>query len=85
MQRTRVISLLGATGVFVLLGAGVGYVVVGLSESLLAGILGFGVASLLYLVTEELLAEAHEEPDTPVVTATFFAGFLAPLLMAALE
>ncbi len=53
--------------------------------SFLAGILGFGVASLLYLVTEELLAEAHEEPDTPLVTSTFFAGFLLPLVMAAIE
>ncbi len=84
MARSRVISLLGATGVFVLLGAAVGYAVVGASGSLLAGILGFGVASLLYLVTEELLAEAHEEPDTPFVTTTFFAGFLAPLVMAAM-
>ncbi len=81
MPGSRVVSLLGATGVVVLIGAAVGYVVVGLSGSFLAGILGFGVASLLYLVTEELLAEAHEVPDTPFVTATFFAGFLAPLVM----
>jgi len=81
MPGSRVVSLLGVTGVVVLIGAAVGYVVVGLSGSFLAGILGFGVASLLYLVTEELLAEAHEVPDTPFVTATFFAGFLAPLVM----
>jgi zinc transporter, ZIP family len=85
MPGSKVITLLGATGVVVVLGAAVGYAVVGMSASFLAGILGFGVASLLYLVTEELLAEAHEEPDTPFVTATFFAGFLAPLLMAAFE
>jgi ZIP family zinc transporter len=55
-----------------------------MSGGFLAGVLGFGVASLLYLVTEELLAEAHEVPDTPVVTATFFAGFLLPIIIAAI-
>lgn len=44
-------------------------------------LVAFAVAALLYLVTEELLVEAHEEPDTPWVTALFFAGFLAVLLV----
>jgi len=85
MPGSRVLSLMGAVSVVVLVGAAVGYVVVELSGSFLAGILGFGVASLLYLVTEELLAEAHEVPDTPLVASTFFAGFLLPLVMAAFE
>ncbi|MCS0588306.1 ZIP family metal transporter [Massilia norwichensis] len=38
--------------------------------------LAFGVAALLYLVTEELLVEAHEEIETPVQTAMFFLGFI---------
>lgn len=38
--------------------------------------LAFGVAALLYLVTEELLVEAHEEPETPLQTAMFFLGFI---------
>ncbi len=84
MARSRVVFLMGAAGVAMLFGAAVGNVVVGLSGAFLAGILGFGVSSLLYLVTEELLAEAHEEPDTPIVTATFFAGFLLPLVIAAI-
>ncbi len=84
MTRSRVVFLMGATGVAMLVGAGVGNVVVGLSGAFLAVILGFGVSSLLYLVTEELLAEAHEAPDTPIVTATFFAGFLLPLVLAAI-
>lgn len=42
--------------------------------------LGFGEAALLYLVTEELLREAHEREDTTFTTATFFLGFLAILL-----
>lgn len=36
----------------------------------------FGLVALLYLVTEELLAEAHERPETPWGTAMFFVGFL---------
>jgi zinc transporter, ZIP family len=84
MSRSRAVSLMGATGVAILLGAGLGHLVVGLSGAFLAIILGFGVSSLLYLVTEELLAEAHDEPDTPIVTATFFAGFLLPLVIAAI-
>lgn len=30
----------------------------------MAVILAFGLAALLFLVTEELLVEAHEEPET---------------------
>lgn len=82
MSRQRAITLMSAGGIAVLLGAGVGHAIAGLSGSFLAGILGFGVAALLYLVTEELLTEAHEAPDTPIVTATFFAGFLVPLILA---
>jgi ZIP family zinc transporter len=84
MSGSRAVSLMGATGAVILVGAAIGYVVVGLSGAFLAGILGFGVASLLYLVTEELLAEAHDVPDTPIITATFFAGFLLPLVIASI-
>ena len=41
----------------------------------------FGVAALLYLVTEELLREAHEERETALGTAMFFVGFLAFLVI----
>jgi ZIP family zinc transporter len=41
----------------------------------------FGLIALLYLVTEELLVEAHEIPDRPWVTAMFFIGFLLLLLL----
>lgn len=44
-------------------------------------ILSFGLAALLYLVTEELLREAHEEGETRIGTALFFAGFLAFLIV----
>ena len=47
----------------------------------IAGFLTFGLIALLYLVTEELLVEAHEQPDSPLITSMFFVGFLG-LLMA---
>ena len=46
------------------------------SRDALAGVLAFGSAALLFLVTEELISEAHEERDSPVRTAFFFLGFL---------
>lgn len=63
----------GALGGWLLLGQ--------MSGAPLIGFLSFSVAALLYLVTEELLAEAHEVEDTPVVTAMFFVGFLCILLL----
>ncbi|MFX5622654.1 transporter, partial [Acinetobacter baumannii] len=41
----------------------------------------FGLMALLYLVTEELLVEAHEKPDSPFISAMFFAGFLGLMLL----
>ncbi len=46
-----------------------------------AGFLSFGLMALLYLVTEELLVEAHEKPDSPFISAMFFAGFLGLMLL----
>ncbi len=37
----------------------------------------FGLIAFLCLVTEELLVEAHEKPDTAWGTALFFVGFFA--------
>ena len=39
--------------------------------------LAFGIAAMLYLVTEELLVAAHEAADAPLAVAVLFAGFLA--------
>lgn len=48
----------------------------GASSQVLAAMLAFAAAALLFLVTEELLVEAHETEDTPVLTGLFFLGFL---------
>jgi ZIP family zinc transporter len=45
------------------------------------GFLSFGLMALLYLVTEELLVEAHEKPDNVWITSAFFVGFLALLAL----
>jgi ZIP family zinc transporter len=58
---------------------------VNLPTALIDGVLSFGVAALLYLVTEELLIEAHEGVEAPWVTACFFAGFLVILLLEGLS
>lgn len=47
----------------------------------ITGFLSFGLMALLYLVTEELLVEAHEKPDNVWITSTFFVGFLALLAL----
>ncbi|GAA3771641.1 ZIP family metal transporter [Terriglobus aquaticus] len=72
---TAVISSLLILGT----GIGVGLLSVAPAWAVTAA-LGFGEAALLYLVTEELLREAHEREDTSFTTATFFLGFLAILL-----
>jgi zinc transporter, ZIP family len=48
----------------------------GASAAVLAGTLSFSAAALLYLVTEELLMEAHEVDEKPVATLVLFGGFL---------
>lgn len=44
-------------------------------------VLSFGAAALLYLVTAELLREAHEERESTSATAMFFVGFLVFLVI----
>jgi ZIP family zinc transporter len=55
------------------------------SVHVLAGLLSFGCAALMFLVTEELLVEAHESADNALTTAMFFAGFLIFLLLGMVE
>jgi zinc transporter ZupT len=47
----------------------------------LTGVLAFGCAALLYLVSEERLVEAHEVEETDGATSAFFAGFLLLLVL----
>lgn len=52
------------------------YLLAGASTSMISAILAFGVAALLYLVTDELLVEAHTIEEKPSSTLWLFAGFL---------
>ena len=69
-------TAVGAIGGAALLG--------GASPTVRAAVLAFGAAALLYLVVEELLVEAHERAETPLLAALFFAGFLGIYLLAGL-
>jgi len=79
--RQRVLATTGSFAALLAVSATVGlFVFSALPEGLYAAAVAFGVAALLYSVTEELLVEAHEEDEPPHVTAAFFVGFLLVLL-----
>ena len=80
-SKGKVVGLTAAMVVLLPLGALLGGPVATLSTTVQAGFLSFGLIALLYLVTEELLVEAHETEDRPWVTAMFFAGFLLLLML----
>lgn len=52
-----------------------------LSDSAMEIVLSFGLSALLFLVTEELLMEAHKEKETVWHTSSFFIGFLLFLIL----
>lgn len=80
--RRRVIGVVAGLAAALLVGAGLGAgLLAGLKGFWLDVMLTFGAAALLYLVTEELLVEAHEEPDSPGLSAMFFVGFTALLIV----
>lgn len=65
-----------AVALMMLVGAVGGVIVLGdASPQLLAAVLAFGAAALLYLAVEELMIEAHENAETPWLTSLFFVGF----------
>lgn len=84
--RVRVLQVLGLLATTFIIGATLGTTLLAkLSSHWLAGVLAFGCAALLFLVTEELLTEAHEEKETPALTSMFFVGFLIFLVLGMLS
>lgn len=82
VARPKAVATVFAMTLLIVAGAAAGALLLhSLSEAALEVVLSFGLAALLFLVTEELLVEAHEEPETPAATATFFAGFLLFLIL----
>lgn len=81
-SRKRVLWSVVALSILFIVGAVIGNISLSIaSGSLVVGMISFGIAALLFLVTEELLDEAHEVPETPVLTSMFFVGFLLIILM----
>ena len=82
MKAARIVAV--SAGVFSLLALGAiagAWLMPLLPGAALDVILAFGLAALLFLVTEQLLVEAHKEEETPLSTVLFFVGFLAFLLL----
>jgi ZIP family zinc transporter len=74
----RIIAISGALGATVLSFSLIGNAVLqGASHIVIGGALAFSAAALLYLVTEELLMEAHTVEEKPISTLVLFGGFLA--------
>lgn len=66
-------------------GAVVGvWLLTGVNPQMLGVVLAFGAVVLMYLVTEELLIEAHEAPQSLWGPTILFVGFLSNLLVSAL-
>lgn len=82
VSRSRSLLTVAGLSALVIVGAALGgSLLAGLSGLALEIVLSFGAAALLYLVVEELLTEAHEVKETPLITASFFAGFVALYLL----
>lgn len=80
--RSRTILTITGLSLLVIVGGLIGGTLLqGLSGLALEIVLSFGAAALLFLVTEELLTEAHEVKETPLITSAFFLGFIALYLV----
>ena len=82
LSKQKNLLILLALGLTFFVGAIIGITMLaGLSQEILELVLSFGLAALLFLVTEELLTEAHEEKETLLQASMFFVGFLIFLLI----
>ena len=80
-SKARIIGITMGIALLLPIGAAIATPVATFPPVVIAGFLSFGLMALLYLVTEELLVEAHEKPDTPLISAMFFIGFLGLLVI----
>lgn len=86
ISRIRIIRLLlSLSALFFVSAVGGGTLLHNLPETGLDIVLSFGLAALLFLVTEELLVEAHEGAEKLWLTASFFMGFLLFLVLGMLS
>lgn len=80
-SRAKVIATVAALSLLLPVGALLGGPAGELPKPYVAAFFAFALVALLYLVTEELLVEAHEVPEGPWSAALFFVGFLGMLLV----
>jgi ZIP family zinc transporter len=84
-SRAKIVAITAGLGLLLPLGTLIATPVALLPAVVISGFLSFGLIALLYLVTEELLVEAHAKPDSPLISAMFFVGFLGLLLIEELS
>jgi len=80
-SKVEVVAITAGLGLLLPIGVLLATPVASFPPAVIGGFLSFGLIALLYLVTEELLVEAHEKPDSPLISAMFFVGFLGLLLL----
>ena len=71
----KVLAVVAGLAVLLPIGAAIGIPVSHLPNFWIAAFFSFGLVALLYLVTEELLVEAHAGPEKPWVTSLFMLAF----------
>lgn len=73
----RMFAVGAGLGVLVVIGTAAGVILLGgASGSVVTAVLAFGSIALLYLVTEELLVNVRNVPETPWHTLVLFTGFI---------
>lgn len=82
LKRSKIIGIIVLLAAFFMFCAIIGATLLNhLPDTWQEVVLSFGLAALLFLVTEELLVEAHEEKEKPYHTAVFFLGYLIFLII----
>lgn len=86
LAHRKTMTTVSAIALLILIGTAIGTLVLSrCPDVILETVLSFGLVALLFLVTEELLTEAHEQPETPITTTAFFVGFLLFLILGMLS
>jgi ZIP family zinc transporter len=80
-SKARVVAITASVVITLPIGAAAGLLLDGLPATILSGFYAFGLIALLYLVTEELLKEAHETEDTALMPIAFFVGFIGLIFL----
>jgi ZIP family zinc transporter len=75
----------GIAFLFVVGAFGAAFFLADASHAMLAVVLAFGSAALIYLIAEELLVENVQAEESLFSTVTLFSGFLALLVLKLLE